>query len=76
MNTNGSEQTNLTNIPAHDVGPVFQPWLNNSIPAGNHEVESYAQDLSSGIYTYRIEVADPVGRTGEFQDVKKMILLR
>jgi hypothetical protein len=39
------------------------------MPAGYHEVEFNAQNLSSGVYFYRIEA-------GEFQDVKKMILLR
>jgi hypothetical protein len=37
--------------------------------AGNHEVEFNGQNLSSGIYYYRIEA-------GEFQDVKKMILIK
>jgi hypothetical protein len=37
--------------------------------AGYHEVEFNAQNLSSGIYFYRIDA-------GEFQDVKKMVLLR
>jgi hypothetical protein len=37
--------------------------------AGYHKVEFNAKNLSSGIYFYRIEA-------GEFQDVKKMILLR
>jgi hypothetical protein len=37
--------------------------------AGYHEVEFNGSPLSSGIYYYRIEA-------GEFQDVKKMILLR
>jgi len=37
--------------------------------AGNHQVEWDASHFSSGIYYYRIEA-------GEFQDVKKMILLR
>jgi hypothetical protein len=37
--------------------------------AGYHEVEFNGQILSSGIYLYRIEA-------GEFQDVKKMMLLK
>jgi hypothetical protein len=44
--------------------------------AGFHQLEWDASGLSSGIYYYRIEVADPPRRTGEFQDVKKMVLLR
>jgi hypothetical protein len=37
--------------------------------AGQHEIELNGSHLSSGIYYYRIEA-------GEFQDVKKMILLK
>ena len=37
--------------------------------AGYHQIEWDASRISSGIYYYRIEA-------GEFQDVKKMILLR
>jgi hypothetical protein len=37
--------------------------------AGQHENEFNAQNLSSGIYFYRIEA-------GEFQDVKKMVLIK
>jgi len=44
--------------------------------AGYHQVEWEASGFSSGIYYYRIEVEDPARRTGEFQDVKKMILIK
>ncbi|MCK4826075.1 T9SS type A sorting domain-containing protein [bacterium] len=40
-----------------------------SLPAGEDDISFNAHALPSGIYFYRIE-AD------EFQDVKKMILLR
>jgi hypothetical protein len=46
------------------------------MPVGKHEVEFNAQNLSSGIYYYRIQVGDPARRTGEFQDVKKLVLIR
>jgi hypothetical protein len=46
------------------------------MPAGYHEVEFDGRNLSSGIYLYRIEVADPARRTGKWSDVKKMVLLR
>jgi len=39
------------------------------MPAGNHEVEFNGQNLSSGIYLYKIEA-------GSWQDVKKMVLLK
>ncbi len=51
------------------LGQGVETLLNQHMKAGYHEVEFSAADLSSGIYYYRIEA-------GEFQDVKKMILLR
>jgi len=44
--------------------------------AGYHQVEWDASGFASGIYYYRIEVGDLAGRTGDFLDVKKMVLLR
>ena len=37
--------------------------------AGYHEIEFNAQNLSSGVYLYKIE-------SGEWQVVKKMVLLQ
>lgn len=43
--------------------------LNKKMPAGYHEIEFNGQDLSSGIYIYKINA-------GNFQAVKKAILLK
>ena len=51
------------------LGKNIKTLLNRHIKAGHHEVEFNAQNLSSGIYYYRIEAS-------EFQDVKKMILIK
>ncbi len=51
------------------MGQHVEIVLNKHMKAGNHEVEFNAANLSSGVYMYRIEA-------GEFQDVKKMILLK
>ena len=51
------------------IGQKIETLLNKHMPSGYHEVEFNVQNLSSGIYFYRIEA-------GEFQDVKKMVLLR
>ncbi len=51
------------------LGQKIETLLDQHMKAGRHEVEFNAQHLSSGIYFYRIEA-------GEFQDVKKKILLR
>ena len=51
------------------LGQNVRTLLNQRLKAGYHEVEFNAANLSSGIYFYRIEA-------GEFQDVKKMVLLK
>ena len=51
------------------AGQNIETLLNKSMPAGYHEVEFNAQNLSSGIYFYKIQA-------GKFQDVKKMILIK
>jgi hypothetical protein len=51
------------------IGQKIKTLLNKSMPTGYHEVEFKGENLPSGIYLYRIEA-------GEFQDVKKMILIR
>jgi len=51
------------------AGQKIQTLLNKKMAAGSHQVEFNAQNLSSGVYFYRIEA-------GEYQDVKKMILLK
>jgi len=51
------------------IGQKVKTLLNQHMPAGFHEVEFNGQNLFSGIYWYRIEA-------GNFQDVKKMILLK
>ena len=51
------------------AGQKIQTLLNKNMTAGNHQAEFNAENLSSGVYFYKIEA-------GEFQDVKKMILLK
>ena len=51
------------------IGQKVQTLLNKPMSAGYHELEFNGQNLSSGIYLYRIEA-------GEWKDVKKMILIR
>jgi photosystem II stability/assembly factor-like uncharacterized protein len=51
------------------LGQKVKTILSKRMLAGDHEIEFNAQNLASGIYYYRIEA-------GEFQDVKKMVLLK
>ena len=51
------------------AGQKIITLLNKKMPAGSHQVDFNASNLSSGVYFYRI-------KAGEFQDVKKMVLLK
>ncbi len=51
------------------LGQSMGVLLDDSMPAGEHEVTFNAQVLPSGVYFYGI-------KTGQFSDVKKMILLK
>jgi hypothetical protein len=51
------------------IGQKIETLLNKSMPAGYHDVEFNGQNLSSGIYMYKIEA-------GGWKDVKEMVLLR
>jgi hypothetical protein len=51
------------------LGQKIETVLNQSMPKGPHEINFTLDSNASGLYFYRIEA-------GEFQDVKKMILLR
>jgi hypothetical protein len=51
------------------LGQRVEIPLKQQMKAGNHEVEFNGQNLSSGIYFYKIQA-------GEFHDVKKMILIK
>ena len=57
-------------LKVYDIlGEEVVTLINELQPAGNYEVSFGATRLSSGIYLYKIE-------TGDYTEVKKMILLR
>jgi len=51
------------------LGQKIETLTTKSMSAGLHEIEFTSKDLPSGVYMYRIQA-------GEFQEVKKMILLQ
>ncbi len=63
------KQAQITMKVFNSLGQIVEILINEELPAGRFNVEFNASNLSSGVYLYRIEA-------GEFQDVKKMILLR
>jgi len=63
-------KTSDVKIEVYNVaGQKIQTLINAKMAAGSQRVEFNAQNLSSGIYFYRI-------KAGEFHDVKKMVLLQ
>jgi hypothetical protein len=58
-------------LKVYDVlGRLVTTLINNEIkPAGNYNINFNAQNLTSGIYFYRLNA-------GDFTDVKKMILVK
>jgi len=63
------EHKHVTLEVYNPLGQKIETLLNKSMVAGNHQIEFKADNLPSGIYFYRIEA-------GEFQQVKKMVLLK
>ena len=51
------------------LGNEVSTLVNDEIPAGNHEVEYFADGLTSGIYFYKLTA-------GNFVQTRKMILLK
>jgi hypothetical protein len=67
-NVNG-QMSNVI-LKVYDIlGNEVATLVNEEKPAGSYEVEFNADNLSSGVYIYRIQTAD-------YTDTKKMILLR
>ena len=63
-------QYGFVTLKVYDIlGRVIATLVNEEKRAGNYEVNFHANNLSSGIYFYRIEA-------GGFTDTKKFILLR
>ena len=70
-------KSSMVKIEVYNIrGQKIQTLLNKKMDAGSHQVEFNAENLSSGVYFCIIEVVDPARRTVEFQDVKKMILIK
>lgn len=63
-------ERSIVSIKIYDVlGKEIANLVNEEKPAGEYELEFTANNLSSGIYFYKIEA-------GSFVETKKMILLR
>jgi hypothetical protein len=63
---------NIYNLQGQKIATLVSEVQN----AGQYQVEWDASRFASGVYFYRIEVADPANLKNEFRDMKKMILLK
>ena len=62
--------TSYVNLSVYNlVGQKVATLVDERQQAGYHQVEWYASGFASGVYYYKIEA-------GEFQDIKKMILIK
>jgi len=60
----------IVNIEVYNaLGQKIETLINSQMAAGQYEIEFNTKNLPGGIYFYRI-------RAGEFQDVRKMVLLK
>jgi len=51
------------------LGQKIETLVSEKQTAGYHQVEFNAQNMSSGVYLYKIQ-------TGKFHDIRKMVLIR
>lgn len=66
----GLPKATTVSLTIFDInGRVVMTILNDHLTAGYHEYQFEARDLSSGIYFYRL-------RTPEYQEIKKMVLMK
>jgi photosystem II stability/assembly factor-like uncharacterized protein len=64
-------------LKVYDVlGREVATLVNEEKLPGVYEVEFNASTLSSGIYLYRLQAKPSTGQAGDFNSVKKMILLK
>jgi hypothetical protein len=62
--------TNSVDLTIYDMlGQKVETLVSEKQAAGHHQVEWNAENLPSGVYYYMI-------KSGDFRDVKKMILLK
>jgi len=69
-------ELSFVTLKVYDVlGNEIAALVNEEKPTGNYEIEFNGNELTSGVYFYRLQVYAP-GRAGSFVETKKMILLR
>jgi hypothetical protein len=71
------QEMGFVTLKVYDVlGNEVATLVNQEKPAGSYEVEFEGNDLTSGIYFYKLQVYPANGGAGTFVETKKMVLLR
>ena len=58
------------------LGREVATLVNKKLNAGTYSVDWNASEFPSGIYFYRLQIADPTGWTEGYTEVKKMSLIK
>ena len=63
-------------LKVYDImGREVQTLVNETLKPGTYEATFDASTLNSGVYFYKLSVADPTGRNG-FTETKKMLMIK
>ena len=69
----------LVRLTIYDIsGREIQTLINKKLQSGSYEVEWDGSNFSSGIYFYKLDIqpSDRSERSDDYQQTKKMILLK
>ncbi|MFA5405244.1 MAG: T9SS type A sorting domain-containing protein [Ignavibacteria bacterium] len=70
-------KTSLVKMTIYDaLGREIEILVNEKLKEGSYQVDWNASKYPSGVYFYKLEIADLSVRAEKFSDVKKMILLK
>ena len=69
--------TGGVSLKIYDItGREISTLLNESLSPGTYEVAFNGTNLPGGVYFYKLTVEDPVRKTGNYSETRKMMLLK
>ena len=72
----GQGQTAVKLIIFDALGREVAVLVNEKLSAGTYEAVWDASQYPSGVYFYKLTVIDPLGRTNNFNETKKMLMIK
>jgi hypothetical protein len=71
------KDSKFVTLKVYDVlGKEIETLVDEKLQAGVYEVPFYSNEIASGIYFYKLTVVDPLGRTGDYTAVKRMVMIK